>query len=260
MASDIGAEMARSALMQHAATAAFAAKAVSTAGKAARQKRPKGLGATHKPLKNLFVKNSDGEYPENFLTLAKIPKSRAVQVGKQYFNSRSLRQLLSQNPTAANPFTRQPFPDSVYQKYGAMPANALDRVKQAAVDMASVALAHPASDAHVSTREEDRIQRQYGVEIVDALERGRKAWVVAPGYAARLTNVWLVRGGQEYRIDYYSGTWANAEALTDQVWYGRAGSGKKLIETHTVSRQAPARRRRPAPSQTPSQSSRPVWR
>lgn len=54
----------------------------------------------------------------NAVSLNRIPASRAVRVGKQWWDSKTLRELFRRDPSARNPLTRQPFPAHVSSKYG----------------------------------------------------------------------------------------------------------------------------------------------
>ena len=92
------------------ARAAFAAHAARAATP------PKGMGRTASPLiRGLrFVGGPGNTDP---LTLNRIPVKRAVRVGKQWFNSKSIRSMLARDPRATNPLTRQPFPVNVRERY-----------------------------------------------------------------------------------------------------------------------------------------------
>lgn len=103
---EIAQRVARDALAQHAAKTVFAGRAV----KAAAPRMPGGLG------RDMFVRDADGTHATDPVTLNRIPLKRAVKIGKQYHNSKSLRAQLQFRNT--NPLTRQPFPAAVQRKYG----------------------------------------------------------------------------------------------------------------------------------------------
>ena len=95
------------AAARHTATTAFVAKALG----AARPAGPKGgLG------QDLFLKNANG-YATDPVSQDRIPTSRAVRVGRHYYDAKTLRALLKHNRSAVNPLTRQPFPSHILQKY-----------------------------------------------------------------------------------------------------------------------------------------------
>lgn len=81
-------------------------------GKVPRGPAPKGMGGT-----GLFVRDQSGQQTIDPVTLNRIPAGRALRVGKQYWNSTTIRKLLERDSQATNPLTRQPFPADVYAKY-----------------------------------------------------------------------------------------------------------------------------------------------
>ncbi len=100
----------RDAVVQRAATAHMLAKAkkIARAG-------PRGMGGS----RTLYARNAtNGSYAVDPVSLDRIPVRRVVRVGKQAFNSKTVRALLERDPAATNPLTRQPFPDHVYRRYG----------------------------------------------------------------------------------------------------------------------------------------------
>lgn len=92
--------------------ATFAADAVRAArGRAPAAPAPRGMGR----VSGLFVRGGNADP----VSLEPIPRGRAVRVGKQWMDYRSVRQLLNRDPAATNPLTRQPFPESVRAKHAA---------------------------------------------------------------------------------------------------------------------------------------------
>lgn len=112
---NISQALARNAVARTAASTVFAARAA-TAG-------PRGLaGSKVKQRREPYIRNKgqDDGYALNALTLNRIPRRRAVKVGQQYWDSKSLRDLLARDERAPNPLTRAPFPQWVYDTYGPM--------------------------------------------------------------------------------------------------------------------------------------------
>jgi hypothetical protein len=105
--------LVRRALANVAATTAMKTALVAKATARA-QRQPRGLG----PGTDLFVRGSNGQYAIDALSLNRVPRARAVRIGMQNWNSKSLSGLLNRNPRAPNPLTRQPFPETVYRRYG----------------------------------------------------------------------------------------------------------------------------------------------
>lgn len=99
-------ELARKVVRDAAIRTAFASKL------ARRPQMKGGLG------RNLFARNDEGRHATDPVSLNRIPVSRAVKVGRQHYDSRTLQRLFKINPRATNPLTRQPFPQNVYAKYG----------------------------------------------------------------------------------------------------------------------------------------------
>jgi hypothetical protein len=99
-------QLARRVVRDAAVTSMFARQL-------ARKPRMKGgLG------RNLYVRNAQGNHATDPVSLNRIPVSRAVKVGRQHYDSKTLRTLFQQKARATNPLTRQPFPEAVYKKYG----------------------------------------------------------------------------------------------------------------------------------------------
>lgn len=109
LAQRVAMDAARTVLARQAfgAAALLAARPTRFAG-------PKGLGGA--PA--LYARNANGQVSEDPVSLQRIPAHRAVKIGKKYFNSRSLRELLRRNPDATNPLTRQPLPEAIKQRFG----------------------------------------------------------------------------------------------------------------------------------------------
>lgn len=89
------------------ARGAFAATAIQAANGRGVAPLPKGMRGS-----GIYRRET------NAVTLAQIPTRRAVKIGKQHWDSRTLRGLLERNPMATNPLTRQPLPPGVAKKYG----------------------------------------------------------------------------------------------------------------------------------------------
>lgn len=108
--------LARDAVARAAASTVFSARAA-TVG-------PRGMAGSSR-RQGLYIKNKDqkGGYALNAVSLERIPRRRAVKVGAQYFDSRTLRNLLKRDARATNPLTRQPFPSAVYKKYAPLPGS-----------------------------------------------------------------------------------------------------------------------------------------
>lgn len=70
--------------------------------------------------RSLYVRNADGRYAIDPVTLNRIPRRRAVRVDRHVFDSASLRGLLQHTPDATNPLTRRPFPRHIIARYGGM--------------------------------------------------------------------------------------------------------------------------------------------
>ncbi len=108
----------RQALANTAALAvargAFAAKAIQAAEGRGVAPLPKGMRGS-----GIYRRET------NAVTLDPIPTRRAVKIGKQYWNSSTLRGLLKSNPAVRNPLTRQPLPQRVVKKYGPMSSGKL---------------------------------------------------------------------------------------------------------------------------------------
>lgn len=108
----------RQALANTAALAvargAFAAKAIQAAEGRGVAPLPKGMRGS-----GIYRRET------NAVTLDPVPTRRAVKIGKQYWNSRTLRGLLKSNPAVRNPLTRQPLPQRVVKKYGPMSSGKL---------------------------------------------------------------------------------------------------------------------------------------
>lgn len=99
------------------ARAAFAADATRAAsGRVPRGPAPRGMRGS-----GLFVRDQNGQKTVDPVSLDRIPVRRAVKIGKQHWNSKTLRGLLKHNPAATNPLTRQPLPPHVVEKYGPKP-------------------------------------------------------------------------------------------------------------------------------------------
>ena len=113
----------RKALADAAALAvargAFAAKAIQAS-------KGRGVAPLPKGMRGPGIYRRE----TNAVTLAPIPTRRAVKVGKQQWNSATLRGLLKRNTAAKNPLTRQPLPNRVAIKYGpaAPPVPARSRI------------------------------------------------------------------------------------------------------------------------------------
>ena len=77
---------------------------------------PKGMGRASRLPQRFpgFVGGPDNTDP---VSLSRIPVKRAVRVGKQWFNSKSIRAMLARDTRTTNPLTRQPFPDAVRERY-----------------------------------------------------------------------------------------------------------------------------------------------
>lgn len=113
-------------LARHAAAHA-AAQSVSAAFWANARRAAKGrapLGPAPKGMRGsgLFVRgDQSGQQTIDPVSLDRIPARRAVLIGKQQWNSKTIRELLKRDSAATNPLTRQPFPAEIYEKYGKSP-------------------------------------------------------------------------------------------------------------------------------------------
>ena len=109
------------------ARAAFAARAIQAAEGRGVAPLPRGM-------------RGSGIYrrEENAVSLAPVPTRRAVKIGRQYWDSKTLRGLLRSNPGATNPLTRQPLPPRVLKKYGGSGA-ANPKAVAEAVEVAALA-------------------------------------------------------------------------------------------------------------------------
>lgn len=133
-------QVTRHLASQAAAQIALGAKAQLTRALREAKAGPKGLGGA-RAIPDRYAKNANG-YVTDPVSLMRIPRARAVKVGRQTYNSDTLRQLFARNARAPNPLTREPFPDEVYAKYGpppAAPAAPLDAVAQKLWDAADAA-------------------------------------------------------------------------------------------------------------------------
>jgi hypothetical protein len=54
----------------------------------------------------------------NAVSLDPVPVRRAVRVGQQYWDGKTIRTLLARDPDALNPLTREQFPPRVKRRYG----------------------------------------------------------------------------------------------------------------------------------------------
>lgn len=109
------------ALAQRMALAALGARAMKAL---TNYNRPKGLGLSHEPMlirnRNEVVGNKRiAVYPEDPVTMNKIPKKRAIRVGRHWFDAKTLRRVVQTNPI--NPLTREPLPNVVQRKFGRQP-------------------------------------------------------------------------------------------------------------------------------------------
>ena len=161
---------------------AMVALGAAAAMKGARRVGPKGLGLRSN-LRNLYALNATeaNGYAKDPVLLNRIPKTRAVKVGMQTFDARTLRKLFRLNPNATHPVTRQPFPPNIRAKYGgssrrdrfihqmtvALGASRLSGLAET-LWRASLATLFALGDAN-SKQEFDQglenVQRAYGVEI-----------------------------------------------------------------------------------------------
>lgn len=96
------------------AMGAFAARAVRASKRANQPRGPRGMRAST----GLYAVNANGTEAVDPVSLNRIPRRRAVTIGRQTFDANTLRALLSRDPGAVNPLTRQPFPREVYTTYG----------------------------------------------------------------------------------------------------------------------------------------------
>lgn len=65
-----------------------------------------------------YVINTTGRPVRDPISLEPIPVSRAVRVGRHYFDDVSLRQFFLHTNNPRNPLTREPFPPEVLARYG----------------------------------------------------------------------------------------------------------------------------------------------
>lgn len=79
---------------------------------------PRGMRGSGLP----FVR--DAEEPNgrrrNVISLDPIPKARAIRIGAHTFDKKHLKRLLTHNPGAKNPMTREPIPAWVRPRLGVL--------------------------------------------------------------------------------------------------------------------------------------------
>lgn len=107
IAASLAQRAVQNALAQRLALAAFAAKAMRTL---AVRNSPKGLGTGER-----FIKNRNGDFVLDPVSLGRIPRKRAVWVQGRYYDENTVRGLVRSNPI--NPLTRQPLPRAVQNRY-----------------------------------------------------------------------------------------------------------------------------------------------
>lgn len=110
------------ALAQRMALAALGARAMTALTD---YNRPKGLGLSHEPMlirnRNEVVGNKRlAVYPDDPSTWNKIPKKRAIRVGRHWFDAKALRRVVQASPAnPRNPLTREPLPNAVVAQFSA---------------------------------------------------------------------------------------------------------------------------------------------
>lgn len=145
---NISQALARNAVARAATSTVFAARAATV--------RPRGMaGSGRRQGPYIVNKNQEGGLALNAVSLNRIPRGRAVKVGTQYFDSRTLRELLRRNPQATNPLTRAPFPEWVYAKYK----------YTASVPPALLAVATEAADMWLNLRQSGIANANYPSEL-----------------------------------------------------------------------------------------------
>lgn len=73
-----------------------------------RRAAPKGLGGT----RALFVTNANGTYASDPVSLDRIPTTRALKIGKHWFDAKTIAKLFNM-PAPRNPLTRQPLANTI---------------------------------------------------------------------------------------------------------------------------------------------------
>lgn len=214
MKSDVPTAIVRQALAQQAIKTAFAAKAL----RAARRGGPKGMGTAS----DLYIRDADGTYAEDAVSLARIRTGRAVRVGKQYFDAQSLRMLLEHKPDAANPYTRQRFPNAVYKKYGrragqrGLPVR--EQVKKAAIEVGEFFAGSRfridrGSDRLYTFKEKIAAKYDMSLAFLNSDAATDAVLVLADrGYAASVT---ATRASRRYQVQILEGQWRTRREFWD---------------------------------------------
>lgn len=186
--SNLAGRVVASALARRVANVSFAAAAVSsakkTSKKAERRRPPLGMGVGS-GVRGPWLLEPNGTKAIDPVSLNHIPMDRAVRVGRQVFDSRTLRALLRRDPGAVNPLTREPFPEDVRRAYGdqsgRMPealAKKQDVSDAVGVIVAAIAREAPPGLHMLSPAVFDDVERRYGVRVAlsassTRLPRGR---------------------------------------------------------------------------------------